>query len=357
MCIWNKVLMGCIAVASVVFFYMAARTVKIHKYWSELAQQHERRISQLQEETRLLREGNGTWMGIAKAQNQLHKLVIDRGRAWFNCTPRQGNTPGQVSVSIEMPAAEADAAAPASLGIPAATVLYVFEKKDRQKGGQYLGEFKVTGVGKKDVQLEPLRKFNEAELQRLTQSGGPWVMYDTMPTDNHEAFAGLTESQLKPLLPAAVLAEYVRDGQPAQPGDPDRCKVAGKYVRALRDYAGMRDTFFQQRTVLVDQIEADKRDQQYVEEALADAKTEVSFFETEKATVQALVKKYAEQRDAVLAHLRRIEKSLADFKAMIAQQLTLNQRMANQIGAIQFKARQIDQQTRVMAQATAGAAH
>jgi molybdopterin converting factor small subunit len=182
-------------------------------------------------------------------------------------------------------------------------------------------------------------------------------MYDTMPTDNHEAFAGLTESQLKPLLPAAVLAEYVRDGQPAQPGDPDRCKVAGKYVRALRDYAGMRDTFFRQRTVLVDQIEAGKRDQQYVEEALADAKTEVSFFETEKATIQALVKKFAEQRDAVLAHLRRIEKSLAGFKAMIDRQLTDNQRMANQIGAIQFKARQIDQQTRVMAQATAGAAH
>jgi hypothetical protein len=355
MSIWNKVLMGCIVVASMVFFYMAARTVKTHKYWGEQAREYQKLISQAREQSRLLREGDGTWMGIAKAQNQLHKLVIDRGRAWFNCTPTQGNASGQVSVSIEMPAGDADAAA--SREILAGTVLYVFEKEDRQKGGQYLGEFKVTGVGKKDVQLEPLRKFTDAELQRVGKSKGPWVMYDTMPADGHEAFAGLSESELKAMLPEATVTEYLRDGQPARPGDPEQCKVNGKYVRVLRDYTGMRDAFFRQRTVLVDLIEAGKRDQQYVEEALGDAKTQVGFFETEKAALEVLKKKYADQRDAVLAHLGRVEKSLAGFKTLISQQLTLNQRMADQIGEIQFKARQIDQQTRVMAQATTGAAH
>ena len=38
MSIWNKILIGLIFVASVAFFYMAARTLKTHQYWRSVAQ-------------------------------------------------------------------------------------------------------------------------------------------------------------------------------------------------------------------------------------------------------------------------------------------------------------------------------
>ena len=57
MSIWNKVLVGLIGVTSLVFFYMATRTLKTHAYWRELAQKHEAKIGQIQDENIRLVEG------------------------------------------------------------------------------------------------------------------------------------------------------------------------------------------------------------------------------------------------------------------------------------------------------------
>ena len=59
MSIWNKILVWVIGVASVALFYMAARTLKTHQYWRELAQKYERKIEQVQEQNHVLLEGGG----------------------------------------------------------------------------------------------------------------------------------------------------------------------------------------------------------------------------------------------------------------------------------------------------------
>ena len=51
MSIWNKVLVGLICVASLALFYLAARTLRTHQYWCDLARQHEDKIDQVRNAT------------------------------------------------------------------------------------------------------------------------------------------------------------------------------------------------------------------------------------------------------------------------------------------------------------------
>ena len=96
---------------------------------------------------------------------------------------------------------------------------------------------------------------NDYELKRLAASRAPWVIYETMPMDRNELFAGMTEDQLKQLLPKQSVAEYLRHGKEATADDDPARKVGldeeGKrlpadqiakatkvlYQRRLRDYA------------------------------------------------------------------------------------------------------------------------
>ena len=362
MSIWNKVLVGCIFAASLAFFVMAARTVRTHEYWRLLAVKFQKQIDTVRQESRKLEKGDGDWIGMAKAHLESAKLTSDLGRVWYNCTPKRADAQtGQVSVSIDMPKRSVELGKPETPlphGIADKTILYVFEKTDVQKGGRYLGEFKVVGVTPNDVALQPTRRLSEGQLQRLAQSKGPWVLFAKLPLDSHrdEAFAGLKDSELKELLPEATVAEYLRDGQPAEPGDADERKenVGGKdvYVRALRDYGEMLDTYSQQRSVLVDLIESDKRDEQSAADALTDAKAQQEFLQKQQASFTEEVAKFVRQRDAVVAHLRQIQQALVQFQAKIVDAITSNQGMAAEIAKIQFRARRIDQQSRTMAQAT-----
>lgn len=52
MSIWNKIVIGFVFVASVAFFYLAARTLKTHQYWRTLTLRHEEKIKQLEVENR-----------------------------------------------------------------------------------------------------------------------------------------------------------------------------------------------------------------------------------------------------------------------------------------------------------------
>ena len=93
MSIWNKVLVGLIGVASLALFYLAARTMKTHQYWRELAAKFEQRIEQLDRANETLVEGAGRpsapgQPAIRQLRLELNKLVLDRGRMWLHCDPK-----------------------------------------------------------------------------------------------------------------------------------------------------------------------------------------------------------------------------------------------------------------------------
>ncbi len=278
MSLWNKILVWLIGVAALPMLFLAMWTLKTHKYWAELAQRHERRIEQLGDESQRLaeglqKEGELVEPGIRQVNLELYKLLLDRRRAWFHCDPKLikvgDNGTAEITLSIEQPVPHGIADKNKK------AVVYAFEEADVQKKGQYLGEFAASGVDNKRVLLTPTAKLTTREINRLkklAKTKGPWVLYEMLPRDNHELFAGLGDEQLKALLPAGVLPEYLKDGKPAAPDDPKERVQGGKYVRQLRDYGVLLGADQEKRILLSDSIEAAANDKQLLDEALADAR-------------------------------------------------------------------------------------
>jgi hypothetical protein len=380
MSIWNKILVGVIFVVTVAFFYMATRTLKTHQHWRELAGKFQRMVEDTKEENRRLIEGDleateDAEKGIRQLRLELQKILIDRGRVWYNCSPQQNaqtTQTGQVAVATDLPDPH---------GIANKTVLYAFEEADFEQGGHYLGEFKVTAVDNQKVVLEPSLKLESgsAELQRLAASKGPWTLYEIMPIDDYEVFADLEKAELEKLLPANSLADYVNDGQPGTWKDVDDWGVKGTlyddqgnplvdadgnrlagargtYRRWLRDYEALFKTYYMQQTILFDQAEALRQDNKYLGAAVAQAELQERFREKEKTQLQADKTKYVRERDAVETHRKALQANVDAVRASVAEIMEYNKETAHQIAEIQSEAtRRIDAQTRSMAQAGVGA--
>jgi len=386
MSIWNKVLVGLIAVAALAFWYLTMRTLKTQQYWRELVADFEQRIDQVKDQNEWMREGRMedgelVAMGIRQTQLALEKVLLDRGRAWYNCTPEttpQTAQTGEVRVTTDLPDPH---------GITVNAVLYVFEQSPVQDGGAYLGPFVVDQVAAKQVALKPAFTFNAAELQRLSRSQSPWVMYDKLPADNYYLFADLDEDELRKLLPAESVEEYLHHGEEAAWEDVEQWGVDGMVVdenglpliddrgekipdrdgvfhRRLRDYAALLhaapygkeyDAHIpsgrSRQTLLNDLIASMQRDVQYMQAAAADAKLQVTFRKNEIAALEADLAKLRAERNAVSDHHQQIEGKLRELKAAVEQMLEQNRTMAGQIARIQLEAAQrIEQRTRAMAQ-------
>jgi hypothetical protein len=232
MSIWNKVLIGFILVASLVFFYMALRTLKTHQHWQELAERHDNKIKEIQQDNRQLIEGTGEdkgyQPGIEALKLDLRKELAGRGRVWTACKPLPGPQTaqtGEVAVACDVH------------GIGQKAPLYVFDDTDFRKGGRYLGQFKVVKVDEagKRVDLAPSMKMTAGELQRLAASaaGSPaWTMYEVMPADSHQAFAHVPEKELegelKSLFPAESVEEYRQDGKLLTTEEVEKLGLRGK---------------------------------------------------------------------------------------------------------------------------------
>jgi hypothetical protein len=353
MSIWNKVFAGLIAVAALVYVYMAASTMKIHKYWHQSKVAHQNAIDAVKRENVAMVEGvagDASSPGIRRLRLDVHKMVLNRGRVWRNCTARVTNAEtGVLSVTTDQPQPH---------GIADKSVLYLFSQADFQKGGRYLGEFRVTGVdeAKKMVALQPSMKLSERELKRLADQKGSVVMYEIMPADTHQAFAGVNPADLKAMIPEQTLAEYTRDGQAANADDPPRRKVKDgdkeKYVRRLRDYRVSTTGLFRDRMILNNRIAAVNADIGRVAAAAAESKRQEEYC---RSQIDSLKKEVAEARrelDAVVSHRKAIQSKLDELKQAIEAGIASNQAMAGELGRLQLDAsRRIDERAGAMVSA------
>lgn len=352
MSIWNKVLVGLIGVASLALFYVAARTMKTHQYWRELAIKREQQIEQLDRANQALADGAAGQPGIRQLRLDLSKLVIDRGRQWVHCEPKVAVNPNDGTAVITVTISDPD-----PHGIAPGAVLYGFEEADVSKGGHYLGEFRVAKADEKQKQavMAPTARLSPREIERLEAAKGPWVFYETMPRDNHEIFASLTDGEKGTLLPAASLPEYVKDGKAAVGDEPPAQVVDGKYLRPLRDYQAFFAAERVERTLLFDAIDAATGDETLLKAALARAKQQNETVQVELAAAKEEVGKFRGQRDVVATYHQRIDKELAATGAEITRLIETNKAMAGRIAKMQLEAvRRIDERTRAMAQSGAG---
>jgi len=381
MSIWNKVLLGFIFLLSLGFFYMAARTLKTHQVWRESAQKHEaairdallkasvrpeemyaemtRRIAEKaispNSETmeRILREAEGT---RATQQNSLRLLkeqldweILMRGRVWRGVQPTKPPTAPDQQGEFELMVALTEEAP-----ISPQMILYLFEEKSVQDKGRYLGEFKVSGVGGKQLTLKPAKKFDDQQYKRLAQSRGPWVVYERLPMDSYDLFEGLSEEQLRAMMPESDWRAILKHGKPAEPDDPPDCVVDGKYQRPLTDFTLALNYAHRRRSELVDLKKAADREKATVDNALAAAQQEQKTHEAWKATAQQALSQMEAERDAAAEHLKEVENALAAKQAEIQKTIAQIQDLTRQIARIQLEvSRKIEQRVQAALQAAA----
>jgi len=388
MSIWNKVLLGFIFLLSLGFFYMGARTLKTHQVWRETAQKHEEAIRNTLQT--LLKEGippeeiSSEMVRLAaeksispygetiqqilkekeaestrKAQQkslralkaELDREIFMRGRVWRGGQPGKRPTEpdqqGDFELMVELPSEEHQ--------ITAQMILYLFEEKLAQDGGRYLGEFKVSGVGGKQVTLKPAKKMDQEEYGRLAKSGGPWVLYERLPMDRYDLFDGVPEDGLKAMMPEAAYREILKHGKPADPNDPQERVVHGQYQRPLVDFALALSYAHTRRSQLIDSRKAAQRDLETVQKALASAQEQQKIYQQQKADAQKNLAQMEAQRDAAAEHLKEVEEALAAKQAEIQKTIDKIQTLTRQIAQIQLEvSRKIEERTRAALQADAG---
>jgi hypothetical protein len=199
--------------------------------------------------------GSDDLEAVVPAKGALRRLTSDRGRVWRNVTFLQGNAQGfQLELAaadlgdnldVDQPAADSS---PTSESLPVNQVVYGFSEEMNQEGRPipkfYLGEFTVVQSQDGAVTIEPTLPLTPPQQQHI-QSGeaGTWTLYELIPLDSHLAFAApgsqpteeatfgrMDEGELGELfssVPAAdgrqdaLLKSYTRDGQKAEPDDPE----------------------------------------------------------------------------------------------------------------------------------------
>jgi hypothetical protein len=316
-------------------------------------------------------EAEGRMPGVQVWINRLQDLARARGRVWRHAVPNGfDQKTGRVAVAIapaqqaapvdpDLAAAEpaADDAAPAppaaasqSHGLTVDAIVYAFENgapnpAAPDQGAQYLGDFKVVEANDVGVILEPVQALNQFTGNRLIksiQAKKSWSLYELMPADKHELFAGLDEAAKRALLPAATVEEYIRHGTPAQPDDdefhiayfgegdkrlgPDEQATATekRYDRPLRDYGYLFPELMRERVVMEADVAALKQQIADLETAHTNAKKLEGHRTREMTALNKDLKSMKRDRDFIKNLLATINSQIANARGQITNLLQRN---------------------------------
>ncbi len=317
--VYQVVLVAFIFLASVGFFYLAARTMATHNAWRSLAnrQQRElddtvRQISETADGGPVDEKGQPNPLGARQLKEQLYKLAIDRGGVLYDVVV-DGVKDGAVQLTMKSP----------EHGLVPKTVLFAFDQAPFEEGGRYQGEFRVVSVGENspNVQVAPNLP-TEAQLQRLATVKGPWTLYTTMPIDNSELFASLDDAARQAVLPKDSLQEY------ANP------------QRKLRDYEYLFHENFVQRSLLNDSISELNSNIARITADTKQTNDEVAYRETEKANLATDLAKFQYEQKAIATYRQSLEQLYGQVRDLLKTRYADNNRMAAELTAAQTKAAQ-----------------
>ncbi len=230
------------------FVWVSAATLRTQTAWRTEYNKLEDKIKTADKEIELLREGDkqdedDPIGSVRQAKAALDRLLQDRPSLWRGCTPQLGGgtvrltiPPQTVAAAEPADAAEPDAeaepaegaegaepAAPAETGprhnLTVDKHVYAFLEGPSELSGdlqgyvvpqRYLGDYKVTAADATSVTLAPALELTA--LQQASQDAGNWTIYDKMPIDSPLAFEGLSEEDLKVIMPqegmGLATAEY-----------------------------------------------------------------------------------------------------------------------------------------------------
>jgi hypothetical protein len=377
---WAYVLVGVgIVIFSALFFVLSAETLRIHAvlrsdYHRKLADvekvdaqiaalergaKDQTVINQLRGLEFKIPEDADLMKSLADLEHDLSLLTQARGPMWKSVAP--------AGVDAQTGAARINITEPTPSGLAPDSVVYLFEQgaaaqPDPRRGAQYLGEFRVQEVSGQQAVLQPVVELNDEQKQRLGAGRGPWVMHETMPPDQHQIFAGLSEEQLRERLPADAVEEYLRDGKATNPDD-DPLRIARydeadkllppeaegqpartEFLRRLRNYAVELRQLTERRAILLTQLAGVQLEIQRVADALASAERLAAFRQDEANKLTSDLAGLTRERQAVDRLLAMVQQQLDTIRVMLDDTLRENSRLVRELAARQTAAaRQLDQ--------------
>lgn len=320
--------------AAIGFLVLGAETVRIHKNVRGGLHKLEKRIADIEQRNTTLVNGAGDELGIPALENRLRILTRERGRAWRGVMPAgQIDAQGRVTVDITTPSPH---------GLTKDTILYVFEtgnpnNDNPAEGPQYLGELRVIDVQADGVTLAPVQLLSNRRRLAASAANGerPWSLYETMPTDRYRLFADLSEEQLRTLLPAESVEEYIRHGSDADPDD-DEWHIAGydedgqrvarnninadttkKFHRSLHDYAFIFNTLSADTVITLAQLAAVQADIEKLQQAQKSALATGEFRQEQIDRVSFDLAGMQQDRSAIETHLDKVRARLDQFEKFI----------------------------------------
>lgn len=307
----------------------------------------------------------GRMPGLGVWTHRLQDQARQRGRVWRGIAP-----PGATAVNPQTSRVTVPVPAGQPLGVEKDAILSVFEIGEPNavnpaEGAQYLGDFRVVEARADAVVLEAVIKLDNRTGPRVANSKFPWALYETLPADRHELFAGMSEEQLRKLIPAPSVDEYIRHGQKVEKpnaGDafnpniamfdeqdrrvgPDNAEAAVSWLfeRQLRDYALL---FSAENRRLVELVAQQSSLQEDLKKLAAANKVAEKFSAMRTEEKQALAGDKAHldaDRAAVDSLLATVERQLANAQRMLTEGLARNSQLATQLTNEQMQMlRQVD---------------
>ena len=364
MSLWNKILLGLLFVASLVFFHAALRTLKTYKSWAAETDRKEKQLAKVRGEIVCLRLANGKEgdknalddkgsLGVEQLRIKLARRLANRGRVWKGDKQKFTTAPtGFMTVNVGSDDCTA---------FDKHMLVYAFEEGDEQSPGKYLGEYRVDNVGEKERQVVlvstgpltntgPIKSTDPKSktlADNVAESKAPWVLYEMMPTDEHEVFESLSEDQRK-----WASDEYFNDGKFIDAnGKVSQNPKDKKFIRPLRDYLTIFRACDMHRTLFADRFESATRNLGNLEESQKEAASEEALVEKEKTQVEGELKR-AQTEKAAVANLLTARQTMASlFQAAVQKAIAENLESAQKIARLQKEAAdEIDRRTRAMAQ-------
>lgn len=319
--VWSKVLVVLNLLFTLGFLWLALATLNTQQHWRTQVNRNEAGIEQ---------QVNGQpsqaqlHSDILSQRVKLDQVTLDRGRVWTNVGVKTLGEDGSAALVVATP--DPNQLAPNM-------IVYAFALSGWPPNeGAYLGRFKVAGVGEGgSVAIEPMTNLAPAELQRLNFAGnqGNWTLFEVLPSDENDLFDSLTPEQRRQVLPAELVNEYERHGQPAQATDPEVQVLNGNFQRIPRDYSVLLRQYERQITAKRDEIVAGQADLAAMQTTIADAQRQIEYRRNEIVELQAELDESTAERDLIVAHREALDAELAQTDAAIGGALASAKRNAD----------------------------
>jgi hypothetical protein len=304
------------------FIFGTARVFKAHTAWRNSARDFEKAIAAEEVIKNQLIDGttsaeNEHVPGVSELKEQLNRLAISRGEAWFGAAPGRINPDtGALTLTIN---------APEPHGVTEGAELFIFTPgKEQNSPAAYVGKFKVTSAPEKAkaIEIAPVLPLTQPEIQKISRMPGPWSAHLMMPIDDPAVLASMSEGARAAFL--NPLPQQIQD-------------VYGDTKREPLDFDALFRDLYYRRMRYYEASVALGSDVTRLITAIEQAKADIAFREAEKSNLTFDKTKFQYELQQLQAYLDTLQKKLKSTKSQLAKVNAENRKLSADLTAWQLK--------------------